>query len=95
MSYQQVEILLVEDSKADADMTMRTLKKRGIANNVQWVKNGVEAMEAIPVTQRRLGIRTELTDTEIVAVRIWDSGPGIAPGLYSRVRSSRADGPGH
>lgn len=45
MSYQQVEILLVEDSKADADMTMRTLRKRGIANNVEWVKNGVEAME--------------------------------------------------
>lgn len=45
MSYQQVEILLVEDSRADADMTMRTLKKRGIANNVEWVKNGVEAME--------------------------------------------------
>ena len=45
MNYQQVEILLVEDSKADADMTMRTLKKRGIANNVEWVKNGVEAME--------------------------------------------------
>lgn len=45
MSYQQVEILLVEDSKADADMTLRTLKKRGIANNVEWVKNGVEAME--------------------------------------------------
>ena len=45
MSYQQVEILLVEDSKADAGMTLRTLKKRGIANNVEWVKNGVEAME--------------------------------------------------
>jgi len=45
MNYQQVEILLVEDSKADADMTMRTLRKRGIANNVEWVKNGVEAME--------------------------------------------------
>ena len=45
MNYQQVEILLVEDSKPDADMTMRTLKKRGIANNVEWVKNGVEAVE--------------------------------------------------
>jgi CheY-like chemotaxis protein len=45
MNYQQVEILLVEDSKADADMTMRTLRKRGIANNVEWVKNGVEAVE--------------------------------------------------
>lgn len=45
MNYQQVEILLVEDSSADAEMTLRTLKKKGIANNVEWVRDGVEALE--------------------------------------------------
>jgi two-component system response regulator len=45
MNFQQVEILLVEDSPADAEMTLRTLKKRGIANNVQWARDGVEAIE--------------------------------------------------
>lgn len=45
MNYQQVEILLVEDSREDAEMTLRTLKKRGIANNVEWVQDGVEALE--------------------------------------------------
>ena len=45
MSYQQVEILLVEDSSADAEMTLRTLKKRGIVNAVEWVRNGVEALD--------------------------------------------------
>jgi two-component system response regulator len=45
MNYQQVEILLVEDSSADAEMTLRTLKKRGIANTVEWVRNGVEALD--------------------------------------------------
>jgi two-component system response regulator len=45
MNYQQVEILLVEDSSADAEMTLRTLKRRGIANNVEWVRDGVEAIE--------------------------------------------------
>lgn len=45
MNYQQVEILLVEDSGADAEMTLRTLKKKGIANNVEWVRDGVEALE--------------------------------------------------
>lgn len=45
MNYQQVEILLVEDSTADAEMTLRTLKKRGIANSVEWVRDGVEALE--------------------------------------------------
>lgn len=43
--YQQVEVLLVEDSSADAEMTLRTLKRRGIANSVEWVRDGVEALE--------------------------------------------------
>lgn len=43
--YQRVEILLVEDSAADAEMTLRTLKRRGIANDIAWVKDGVEAMD--------------------------------------------------
>ena len=43
--YQQVEVLLVEDSPADAEMTLRTLKRRGIANNVEWVKDGAEALD--------------------------------------------------
>ena len=45
MTYQQVEILLVEDSAGDAEMTLRTLKRRSIANQVDWVKDGVEALE--------------------------------------------------
>jgi CheY-like chemotaxis protein len=44
-NFQHVEILLVEDSVADAEMTQRTLKRRGIANDIAWVKDGVEAME--------------------------------------------------
>lgn len=45
MNYQQVEVLLVEDSVHDAEMTLRTLKRRGIANSVEWVKDGVEALD--------------------------------------------------
>lgn len=45
MTYEQIEILLVEDSSDDAAMTLRTLKKRGIANRVVWVRDGVEALE--------------------------------------------------
>ena len=43
--YQHVEILLAEDSSADAEMTMRTLRKRGIANRMVWVKDGAEAID--------------------------------------------------
>ena len=45
MTYEQIEILLVEDSSDDAAMTLRTLNKRGIANHVVWVRDGVEALE--------------------------------------------------
>ena len=43
--YQHVEILLVEDSAADAEMTLRTLKRRSIANAIAWGRDGVEALE--------------------------------------------------
>ena len=34
---QQVEILLVEDNPEDAEMTMRALRKRNLANHLHWV----------------------------------------------------------
>ncbi|MEO6173091.1 MAG: response regulator [Arenimonas sp.] len=43
--YQNVEILLVEDSVHDAEMTIRVLRKRSIVNDIAWVKDGVEAIE--------------------------------------------------
>jgi CheY-like chemotaxis protein len=50
MNYEHVQILLVEDSKADAEMTVRTLKRRGIANNIEWVRDGVEALDYLHCT---------------------------------------------
>lgn len=44
---EQVEILLVEDSSHDAEMTLRALKKNNLANNVVWVKDGAEALDFI------------------------------------------------
>lgn len=57
MNFQPVEILLVEDSRADAEMTLRTLKRRGIANNIEWVKDGVEALEFLSCTGAFAGRR--------------------------------------
>ncbi|MFZ6733363.1 response regulator [Undibacterium sp. Ji42W] len=39
------EILLVEDSEDDAEMTMRALKKHNFGNKLTWVKDGAEALE--------------------------------------------------
>lgn len=40
-----MEILLVEDSKSDAHLTIETLAESQVRNNVHWVKNGVEALD--------------------------------------------------
>ena len=43
--FQQLDIVLVEDSATDAEMTIRVLRKRGLANNLIWLKDGSEALE--------------------------------------------------
>src|SRR5258705_4830498 len=47
MNYNEVEILLVEDSEADAEMTIRALKKANIANKLVHLKDGAEALDFI------------------------------------------------
>ncbi len=43
----EVEILLVEDNPRDAELALRALKKRHLANHLVWVKDGAEALEFI------------------------------------------------
>ncbi|MGH6989454.1 MAG: response regulator [Stellaceae bacterium] len=40
-----IEILLVEDNPDDAEMTMRALRRRNLANGIEWVKDGSEAID--------------------------------------------------
>lgn len=40
-----VEILLVEDNPTDAELCIRTLKKHNLANHLEWVKDGAEALD--------------------------------------------------
>lgn len=44
MSYHNVEILFVEDSKDDAALTIRALKKSGFTNKLHHVIDGAEAL---------------------------------------------------
>jgi two-component system, response regulator len=46
-SYEQVEILLVEDKATDAELTLRALKRQNLANRVLWVKDGQEALDYV------------------------------------------------
>ncbi|MFZ0052407.1 MAG: response regulator, partial [Desulfobaccales bacterium] len=47
MDYQDVEILLVEDNPHDVELTLWALKKHHLANKVQVVKDGAEALDFI------------------------------------------------
>ncbi len=42
-----VDILLVEDNPQDAELTIRALKKRNLAENILVVEDGVEALDFI------------------------------------------------
>lgn len=44
-SLSPIDILLVEDSKSDANLTIETLSESKVLNKLHWVKNGVEAID--------------------------------------------------
>lgn len=45
--FEAVEILLVEDSDADAELIVRALRKSNVVNNIVRLRDGVEALEFI------------------------------------------------
>jgi two-component system response regulator len=51
----EVQILLVEDTPADAELTMRALKKNSLINKLVWVKDGAEALEFLFATGQYAG----------------------------------------
>jgi two-component system response regulator len=47
MTVNGVEILLVEDSPRDVELTLRALKKRNLANRVHVARDGAEALDYV------------------------------------------------
>ena len=43
--FEQIEILLVEDSPLDAELTMNALSGGNVANRITWVKDGEAALD--------------------------------------------------
>jgi CheY-like chemotaxis protein len=43
-NYRPIEMLLVEDSPSDANLTIREFNRAKIANNLHWVEDGEDAM---------------------------------------------------
>jgi two-component system response regulator len=46
-AFENVDILLVEDNPADAELALRALRKGRLANHISWLKDGAEALEFI------------------------------------------------
>lgn len=55
----EVEVLLVEDNPSDAELTMRALKKRNLANRLIHVKDGAEAINFLFAEGAYAGRRVE------------------------------------
>ena len=49
-----LELLLVEDNPADAELTIDALLATGLVNTVKWVKDGAEALELLVGSKRQL-----------------------------------------
>lgn len=45
MTQRQIEILLAEDNQEDVELTLHALRKENLANNIQVVRDGEEALE--------------------------------------------------
>ena len=44
-TFEEVEILLIEDNPRDAELTIRALKRGAVANHVLWLKDGEQALD--------------------------------------------------
>lgn len=70
----EVEVLLVEDNPNDAELTMRALKKRNLANKLFHAKDGAEALDFVfaqgPFVHRRVenGPKVVLLDLKLPKV---------------------------
>lgn len=54
-----IEILIVEDNPSDAELTMRTLEKNNLSNNILWLKDGEEALDFLKGKGEYEGRNTE------------------------------------
>jgi len=54
-NHNAVEIILIEDNPHDAELALRALKKHGLANRVQLLQDGAEALDFIFATGAFVG----------------------------------------
>jgi two-component system response regulator len=70
MNPNSIDLLLVEDSQYDAELTIRELKKHHIANNMVHVQDGEQALDFIFGTGKFAGIRDIVFTPKLVLLDI-------------------------
>lgn len=65
MENNEVEILIVEDSLDDANLTIRALKKGNIANTLYHVRDGAEALDFI-FARGKYSSRTKMSKPKLI-----------------------------
>ena len=56
---EEIGVLLIEDNEADAEMTIRALKKHSLANRILHLKDGVQALDFLFAEGEYSGRRVE------------------------------------
>lgn len=69
-NHNSIEILLVEDNRNDAELTIRELKKHNMANSLFHVKDGEEALEFIFATGRYASSRDMQSAPKVILLDI-------------------------
>jgi len=65
-----VDILLVEDNPNDAELAIRALNKNHLANRIQWVKDGEQALDYIFYRGEFTNRRRELPRVVLLDLRL-------------------------
>jgi CheY-like chemotaxis protein len=63
-------ILLVEDNRDDADLTMRALRKHGLTSQIVHARDGVDALEQLFGTDKQPPLRPHLMLLDLKMPRI-------------------------
>ncbi|MBI3371624.1 MAG: response regulator [Betaproteobacteria bacterium] len=66
---ERAEILLIEDSACDAELTMYALEKGGLVNAVLWVEDGVQALDYL--FRRGAYAERDAVSPKLVLLDLW------------------------
>lgn len=93
-STRDMQVVLVEDNTADAELTIDALRESHITTNILWLKDGAEAIELLfgePAANIIQGIKLVLLDLRLPRVNGLDVLPPPYPQRTQYTSPARRD----